>query len=394
MSFLDKLKKLFEETPEPEGRKIAAAIAPVHLNELSARVESFVKDTEAKNQALKQQLEKRISLLEGEANNSIEVLRNVDLSERKEYEKIKLTVHDNLNLYIDYMRKLLSGLKKINERTLADHFNKIFSCLNEFNRASYLPYEKATYLIGREMASARLLVRQFANDISALAEQNKPLFEETRQVEKLSNLNNELEESKKLEEDIGCNISHLNKKIESLGNEAKTLGNEVQDIKNSIDYRKETEEKQKYLKKQGDLDRELQAIKQKTDFKALARVFHHDKKKAQLIKEYSGNFKAALREDETLKIIGMVNDSQNLDLSSLKELQSLLQPDSLPVLKTEKKISELEGKMTGLETEKAAAKARIHEENKKSERIAKKKKKLISEMKNLFAQMNISLKDE
>jgi DNA repair exonuclease SbcCD ATPase subunit len=394
MSFLDKLKRLFEETPKPKAGEMAAASAPVHLNELSARVGEIVGSVGTKNHGLKQQIEKRIALFEGEVNNSIEILRNVDLSKRKEYERIKITVQDNLHLYVDYLKKLLNDLKKIDEKELAGYFNRIFSCLNEFNRNSRVSYEKATYLIGREMASARSLVKQFGQDISTLAEQNKPFFEETKQAEKLSNLNNELEESKKLEKDIRQDISYLDKKIESLGNEAKSLGNEVIDIKNSSDYRKEAEEKQEHLKEQGDLDLHLQTIKQKIDFKALARVFHHDKKKAQLIKEYSHNFKEALKEDETLKIIEMTNDSQNLDVSSLKELRALLQSSSFSVSKTEKKISELEDKMGSFESEKAAAKARINEENKKLERIAKKQEKIISELRNLLAQRSISLKEE
>ena len=393
MSFLDKIKNFFEASPEPDGGKPAAALVDIHLNEFSAKVASLVGSVEAKNKGLKQQIKERISLFEKEAGNSIEILENFDLSKRKEYEKIKLTVQDNLNVYIDCTRKLLNDLKKANESALFNYFNKIFSCINEFNRTSHMPYEKATYLIGREMASARSLVNQFARDISTLAEQNKPLFEETKRVEKLSNLNNELEESKKLENNIRHEISKIDKEIESSGNKAITLNNEVIDIKNSADYLKEAKEKQEQLKKQEDFEEELKEIKQKIDFKALARVFHHDKKKTQLIKDYSHNFKDALRTDETLKIIDMVNDSQNLDIFPLKELQAHLSSSS-PILKTEKKILDIEDKIKGLETEKAAAKSKINEENKKLERIAKKHEKTIAAIKSFLAQMNIELKEK
>ena len=389
MSFIDKIKKLFEEDSEPKAEKLDI----IPLNELSAKIKSIARDIEAKNQKLKLEIERRISLLDKEMSSSVESLKNVDLSKRKEYEKIKLAVQDNLNLYISHIRKLPNDLRKITERELADYFNKIFSILNEFSRISHMPYEKATYLIGREMDSARSSIRQFGQGISALAEQNKSLFEETKQARKLSSLNNELEESKKLDDDIRREISRLDKKIELLGNEAKAISHEIIDIRNSMDYRKEAEEKQGYLKKQEDLGRELQAVKQKMNFRALAKVFHHDKKKAQLIKDYSSNFKEALRADESLKIIDMAKDAQNLDVSSLGELRALLHLCP-PFLKTERRISELEDKMKGLERESAAAKASIHEENKKLERIAKKQEKIIFELKDILARMNISLKDK
>ncbi len=391
MSFLNKIKELFANPPEPKAEKSASA-ASIGLSELPKKVEFIVKEAETRNQKLKLEIGGRISSFSKEMEASVELIKNFDLSKRREYEKIKITVQDNINLYLEQIRKLLSDLKKIDEKEIANYFNRIFSSLNEFSRASHIPYEKATYLVGREMASARSLVRQFGQDIGALAEKNKFLFEETKQARKLSNLNNELEESKKLEKNIQSEIFNLNKRMESIGNEVKNLGNEIVDVKNSADYRKEVEEKQAHLRKQKDLERDLQAIKQKIDFKALANVFHHDKKKAQLIKDYSNNFKEALRADETLKIIEMADASQNIDLFQLKGLKSHLQPDSLPVLKTERKILDIEDRLKSLEIERATAKGSIDEENKKLGRVAKKQDEIVSELKGVLAQMNLSLK--
>jgi len=392
MSFLDKLKSLFVDSSEPSAQNPnpARAAVAVQLNELSARVNFLAEEMETKNQQLKQKIQERISLLDKETNESIEILKNFDLSKRKEHEKLKLVVRDNLNLYIDYMKKLLSDLKKIDEKEFSDYLSKIFSKLNEFSRVSRMPYEKATYLIGKEIASARLLISQFGKDIEAIAEQSKSLFEEAKQVKKLVNLNSKLEEFNKLEDTLRQEISHFNKRIESIGNEAKILDNEITSIQNSADYRKSYEEKQEYLKKQENLTRELQSIKQKINFKELAGVFHHDKKKAQLIKDYSNNFRETLKEDETLKIVEMVKDSQNLDISSLKELKAFFQ-SSHPVPEAEIKITVLKDKLRGLENERAAAEAGISKENDKIGKITKNKNETLSELKALLTQMNISL---
>ncbi len=392
MSFLNKIKELFANAPEQKAEKPSSA-ASISLDELPAKVESLVKEAETRNKKLKLEIGEQISSFSREMKNSVEIVKNVDLSKRKEYERVKIIVQDNLNLYIEQIKKLLSDLEKIDEKEPAGCFSRIFASLNEFSRVSHMPYEKATYLVGKEMASVRSLARHFGQNISALAEQNKAFFEETKQIKKLSDLCNELKESKRLEDSMKGDILEFNKKIEAIENEIKKLSDEILNIKNSADYLKEAEEKQEYLKKQEDLEKELQAIKQKIDFKALAKVFHNDKKKAQLIRDYSRNFKDALMTDETLKIVEMANDSQNLNLPQLKELKASIQSDSLYVSKTENKILEIEDKIKSLEIEKAGAKAGIEEKNKKLARIAKKKSEIVSELKGALAPMNLSLKD-
>src|SRR3989304_4493949 len=98
MSFLDKIKKLFEESPEPEIEKISY----ISLSELPAKVESLASNRQARNQKLKKQIKERISQFEKEAESAVKSLMNVDLSKRKEYERIKLAVQENLNLYAVY----------------------------------------------------------------------------------------------------------------------------------------------------------------------------------------------------------------------------------------------------------------------------------------------------
>src|SRR3972149_2596313 len=95
MSILDKIKKLFEENPEPKIEKISN----ITLGELPAKVEILVSKRLAWNQKLKKQIKERISQFEKESESATKLLMNVDLSKRKEYERIKLIVQENLNLY-------------------------------------------------------------------------------------------------------------------------------------------------------------------------------------------------------------------------------------------------------------------------------------------------------
>ena len=390
MSFLDKLKKFLEEAPEPKAEKISN----IGLSELPSKIESLVKSSKAENHELKSRIKERISQFEKEADSAIKLLMNVDLSKRKEYEKIKLTVQENLNLYVTHLDRLARELKKLEETDIVSYLSRIFSVLNEFQRASHIPYEKATYLIGKEMAAAKNAVNQFARDISALGEKSKPFFEETKMIGNISASFDELKQSERLEENVKREIAKLHMKIAELDKEHNSIEAEMLSIKESEAYKKDIQEKENHQKKQASLGNELEKIKRGIDFKTLAKIFHHDKKKANIIKDYSTDFKSALKADENLRIIEMAESSQNHNLSSLKELRhSLLMLDLPLALETEARLSSLAEKIKKIESGKALLESTIREENKKQERLAKKKEKTLSELKQLLAHLHISVRD-
>ena len=390
MSFLDKIKNLFEDRPEPEPEKISH----INLSELPAKVESLMNNRQEWNQKLKKQLKERISKFEKESGSAIKSLANIDLSKRKEYERIKLIVQDNLNLYAARIGNLGKDLAEIEEPYSFDYIKRIFSAINEFARLSNLSYEKATYLVGEEMAAIKKEVKRFAQDIGAIAEENKLLFEEAKTADNVFKLFNELRQSEALSDDIRNEIARLNLKIKEQDDKYKGIKAEIVRIKESEEHKKDSRKRENYQKEQFHLSKEMEKIRKGIDFKALARAFHYDHKKASIIKSYADDFKSALKADEKLWIIEMVESSQNVDVSFLRQIKdSLIKSDSPIVLETEVKISSLSDELKGLELEKAAAESAILEQNKKQNRIARKKEKALSELKQLLTSLRIAIND-
>jgi hypothetical protein len=388
MSFFDKIKKLFEEDKKPEKETRTESIS---FEQLPKKIEALIKESSAKNQGLRKQIDERISAFALDIGGLINNLKQVDLSKRKEYDKIKVAVKQNLELYIFYLDKLSKDLKKLEDGDLGKHIDKIFLILNDFNKASYAPFEKATFLIGKEMAAARNAVMAFAQDMNRIVEDNKTFFEEAKLINQVNNLVKEAVQAEALSKDAEFKIANFGEKIKSLREEHENTKKEIDNVKNSEDYKKDSEEKEDYIRKQNLLEKELQLIRQKTELKSLAKVFHHDKKKSHLIKEYSNDFKKALKSDETLEIVRMVEEVQKIDISSLKGIQEKLAESSMPVTKTDKAILGLEDKLKSIESEVINKEAAINEEKRKQERLAKKKEKTIGELRGLVKPLNIVL---
>jgi len=388
MSFFDKIKKFLEEDKKTEKEIQAESIS---FEQLPRKIEALTKEISAKNQGLRKQIDERISAFEQDAEGRIDSLKQVDLSKRKEYDKIKVAVKQNLELYIFYLDKLAKDLKKLEDGDLGKHIDKIFSILNDFNKASYAPFEKATFLIGKEMAAARNAVMTFAQDMNRIVSNNKTFFEEAKLINKVADFLKEAVQAETLSKDAGTKIADFGEEIKSLKEEHENTKKEIDNIRSTNDYKKDSEEKEDYIRKQNLLEKELQLIRQKIELKSLAKVFHHDRKKSQLIKEYSNDFKKALKSDETLEIIKMAEGAQKIDISSLKEMQKKLAESSMPVTKTDKAILGLEDKLKSIESGIINKGAAINEEMRKQERLAKKKEKAIIELRELVKSIDIIL---
>ncbi len=388
MSFFDKIKKLFEEDKKPEKEIKAESIS---FEQLPQKIEALSKESSAKNQDLRKQIDERISAFDSEMKGPIDNLEQVDLSKRKEYDKIKVAVKQNLELYIFYLDKLSKDLKKLEEGDLGKHIDKIFLILNDFNKASYAPFEKATFLIGKEMAAARNGVMAFAQDMNRVVQNNKAFFEKAKLINQVGDFLKEAVQAEALSKDAGTKIAELGEEIKSLKEEHENTKKETNNVKDSEDYKKDSEEKEDYIRKQSLLEKELQVVRQRIELKSLAKVFHHDKKKSQLIKDYSNDFKKALKSDETLEIIKMGEGAQKIDISSLKEIQKSLLESSMPVTKTDKAILGLEDNLKRIEYGIINKEAAINDEKRKQERLAKKKEKAIIELRGLVKPLNIIL---
>jgi len=381
MTWLDSLKKIFKEEEKIIKDK---KLDIVPFEQIYSIVDEKIKEHSKKNEQLKEEIIGRITQFETEIISSIAVLESIDISDKKEHEKIKLIVAENLSLYVTQLKRLAYNLKNIHDLDAKPCMDKLFHIWNGFNKDSHTPFEKATILIGKELETAKLILKSFIKSISDLAANNKQFFEE---IEITARLNSMLQETKKnnsFEHEIDLNIESLKQYLEKIKIEDGTIRKKIFDIMESQKYKEDTEKKDSRKNKMDELENEIQSMKQKINLKLLAKHFHHDERKSQIIKDYSNNFKLALEDDSNLELMEFIKSAHGTEFETLKELKLKISEFSKPfVTETDKEITNLENNIKRLELRAAKTNSDIEDNEKKKNKLDIKKKSIILESKNL-----------
>lgn len=385
MSWIDKLKKIFKEQENAQIKKVLETISIEQLPEiLNKKLDEYSKENKNRHEDITE----RINKFNSDIQNAINIVEKIDISNRKEYEKIKSMVQGNLKLYLLYIKRLTSKLINLKEGDIEAYINKIFSNLDEFSRISHKPFEKSTILIGEELQTTKILVQEFLKDISTIAENSKPIIQKLDSARNLNNLLRTLKENDALLQSIKLNEKELNDKLKKFNLENDAVKKEILQIKISEKYKKEQEEKQKHKENHDKIENKIQLMKQKINLKQLAKFFHHDKKKKSIIQNYITNFKSSLENDKALDIIPIIKEVQNFDVSDLKLLQSEIFGLSKPfIAKTEEEISFLENDLKKSESEIENIKNHLADELNKKNKFLEKEETIKNKIREL-AELN------
>lgn len=383
MAWLDKIRKFFAEEKTQDKDSSASDEEIIGFEQLYLKIKEKSLESLNKKEQLKKEIQARIVLLDKELGEAISMLEKIDLSDKREHEKVKLVVKENLNLYVSYLKRLLEKLNAINEAEIKDYMEKVYAALNEFNRASPIPYEKANILIGKELAHSRELVRGFIANMDQVSN-NKELSKED-EIHKLDSLIKELKNSEiqshKFDNDIGA----MNSKISKTNKEIEETKIKIEDIKKSREFRDDNIKKEERNKNELELEKEIQNIKQKIELRELAKFYHTDKKKSKLIGQYGENFKLALENDKVLEIVKLVKEARNVELDiDFGNVQEKIAKLKEPLMtESDKEIKRFEESLKRLEYEIISLQESIKQESKKKEKLTVKKDEIISQIKTL-----------
>jgi len=309
----------------------------------------------------------------------VKVLKEVNLDKRREDQKLKIIIKENLSFYISHLEKLIENLEKINKskdfKDCADKVNLIFE---DFLKNSAKNYEKATILIGKEFEVINLIFKNMAQELNPLLAQN---LENNKKKEKLKLL---LEKFKNISE-IQLTENQINKSVLSLelekNNEQEEINKkeqEKQKLVNSKTYQEHKKEKEQIEEEKLDIKREIQDIKTKINLKELAKVYHGHEKKHKVIQRYMDNFDQAINEGNKELDNILKERVLNFSLSAVAERKKKLEEHTNSSELAEKKLEkEIESKSIGLgEIDK-----KIEEEKVKLTKFSERREALVSEVK-------------
>lgn len=391
MSWLDIFKKVFEGEKQ---EKQEVPTKQISLQETLYTIQESLKEREKKLDEMKKSALEKIEKFKLDIEMNVRVLENVNLEKRKENEKLKLTVLDNLKLYVDYLRNLIRDLDSINSLPPTQYLLKASKQIESFNKNSKSAYEKATILIGDELGRTRETVKSFLSTISEILKSSKMVGEEVSAVSIVRKNYERIEEIKRNIEDLEKLDSESKGIIERISKQEEENKQEIEKTKKSEGFKASEKEKETIKEELSALNNKIQEIKQKIDLKLLSKYYHTDLKKSSLINKYIDNFKEAMKKDTSLEIVSIVRESKGIDVSVLEEIRKrekeLL---SLPESEIDKKISLLNAEIEKQESERRSKEKEIEDNKKKADKLREREKELIEELKLELEKLNISFKE-
>jgi len=387
MSWLDYFSKLFEEKKEQK-------IESFSIRQLPLKIEKELKNLSEKRKSIKNIVSEQIANFNSDISEQIKILESIDLEKRKENEKIKVLVKENLKVYIGYLKKLIIDLKSIENFEPEQYLKRVNELLHNFNTTSRNTFEKSTILVGDELERTKKIIKKLLDTLNKLLDENKHSLEIENFVNKINDYLKKLEETGRVIEEIEVSMENLNSKIRIAKEKHEKAEKNISNLKSSREYEQDIKEKARIADEKNKIEKEIQLLKERIDIKALAKHFHHDLKKVKIINSYFDNFKSAMESDPGLEIIKIVKEARGMDINNLNDIRKKYNDMSFPqISEIDRKRISIENEIKTLKIELSDIENSISQEKKKREKILEKKSQIILEIKEQAKHLNILIID-
>ena len=379
MGIFDFFRKLVEEEKLPEVKEKLPF----------SEIENFIskKDNEIieKEKETIQKIKERISLLSNEIKEKIEVVRNFDVEQKKSDDKFKYLTNEGRQKYLEFVENLVYSLENTEKERLEEFFSRIDKLFSDFNKHSHMSYERATVLIGKEMASLRDTLKSFSKDTLTIFEENKNILDSSKKFNMIKSKLNQIEEIELEIKEISENAIVLNSKLELQTKENTRIQEDIEKTKTSSHYLDNIKNKEKILSMNNDLERDISKLRETIDFKTLSNFFHSNEKQMNIIKSYKDNLKENIEKDDGKALISLLDEASlpfsavsekitqiNIKKKAIEEIRKGIKEDEVQLLSSE--LTKIILDIGNLKNEKAR-------EEKREEKLQLFKKDIIAEIK-------------
>jgi len=352
----------------------------INLCNLSDWIKTKEKTRENKQKQIIKIINNNIKTLKEDINKKIKILRGVNIDSKKVENRMKVIVKGNLNSYIHNINILTKNLSNLNQENLQDLTEQINKVFFNFKKNSDLNYQKATFLIGKEMAEIQKTLFDFSKELAKIIKKNKETIQSSKQLSLIKT--NLLEFNQ-----IKTTIKEFNEKITQSNEKITLKDNQIKEIKTSKDYKDNLKKQQEIKDKNKQYFQEISQLKSLINFKKLCNIFHSSENMMNIIKSYKERFESSLTKDEGTELLELLDESK-LNTSTIKEKINTI--NKLKEYKTQKTNPELT-KINHLNQQIEHLKQEIIEEKKRINKIKTNKQTITTKIEQELNNINIKL---
>lgn len=372
MGIFDIFRKKKEEQPK---QTLSFDKLPSFIDEKIAQSENQAKQFKEELKILKDQFSLNLK-------DKISLLKRTNLDKRKEAEKLKEVVLENLSHYISHLEKLSEELDGLEDTEPKSYLKQLESIFNKFAKNSTIHFERANILIGKELQETKRIIIEFSVQINERIKANAENFEKLRSIGEIKKSLQELGDLRNVQKQIIDYLTNLKFQFQSLEKEEESLEKNYKNYLTSKEHQEFREEQEKLEKETRLLAETLLKLKQEIDFKSLLNLFHSNSKKTKLLQHYSENFREALIQDTNLELSNLAREAKlNIDETRLAEVRDNILNKIHPL--ENPKISEFKTKLDKISQTLNYEKTRLQQEEAKKIKFEEKSKKSTLEIKEL-----------
>jgi len=387
MGFLDFFKKIFAEKKEQEQE-----IEKLKVSDLNIWIGQREKEIKEKEKQIFNQIKIIINKIVEELEDEIKVLENIDLHNKKAVEKIKLIVRENLDNYVSYLKELIRNLQKLNKEETEDIIEEINSIFSNFNKHSKMSFEKATFLIGKEIDAVKESIGRFFRNLEKVLHENKEIIEKSKIISVIEMKISNLMKIKLFEKQFSQNIKDIKENKEDLKKQIQDLEKDIEKLKQSKEYSEKLKKEKESEVKKKDLQAQVYELKKIIDLRDLARKFHSNEKEMETIRKYRENFKEFFEKDKGKGIIELFdfNEKKQEIFERIKQINKISKEieesiiNGVEIDDFKQKIKEIQLKIKNLDVEESR---RI----KKFKKIGLQEKEILDEIRKNLKEINVIL---
>ncbi len=390
MGIFDILKKLFKEKKVEE-----IVIEKLNFSNIGNWIEDKTKENEHKEKEIIQEIKEKIENFIEDFKDKITALENFDIEAKKEKEEIKNIVSNSREKYIESTESLIEKLQNIREPKLKQFMAEINKIFLDFNKSSYKNYERATILVGKEMAGVKESVKSFSRELLKTYEENKGITEFFKTISEIKIQHQNINSIKNTLKTIIEKKEFLNKKIDEKEEETNTLKKEIEEIKKSQSYADylDSQKKEEYLK--SEVKRNILELKQLIDFKILSSFFHINPEQMKTVKKHREDFYTFFLEDGGESVIKLLDEVKLNNLATSEKIKKIhFKLEEIQKHKEEikhDKTKEVYQRIKKVTIEVDELKIEEVKEKKREEKLQINKEDLVHSLKNGFEKLNVEI---
>src|SRR3989344_9211764 len=186
------------------------------FSEIGNWVEIRIKGIEKQEEEIFTLIKKKTDFFSKEIRERIRAVENFNINQIKAEDRIKSAVEEGRKKYIESVETLIESLNSMKSDKLENIISYTDKVFSDFKKRSYLSYDRATILIGKEMGEIRESLKSFSKDLIKIFDENRSLLESSKTIFFIRLKSRQLEQFQMELEKINTEMSYLEKEITNM----------------------------------------------------------------------------------------------------------------------------------------------------------------------------------